>query len=108
MGNQASSVATALAVFEVVPGAAGIELKGTVSADAEAVAVRYGRTIFDLRGDGDGPRIQPDGFRGAEGSVGGKKRLPRSWTDHDGLHSSEARRRGLVLTFARKDAKTRA
>jgi hypothetical protein len=61
-------------------------VKGTVSASAEAVAVRYGRTIFDLRGDGDGPRIQPDGFRGAEGSVGGKKRLPRSWTDHDGLH----------------------
>ena len=79
-------------------------MKGTVSASAEAVAVRYGRTIFDLRGDGDGPRIQPDGFRGAEGSVGGKKPLPRSWTDHDGL--PYWRLDVEVLTFARSDAKT--
>ena len=46
MDNQASSVATALAVFEVVPGAAGIELKRTLRSDTEAVAVRYGRTIL--------------------------------------------------------------
>src|SRR5215204_4097737 len=105
MGNQASSVATALAVFEVVPGAAGIELKRTVSADAEAVAVRYGRTIFDLRGDGDGPRIQPDGFRGAEGSVDEKELLPRSW-NHDGLRHRRLGVEGLVLIFARNDAKT--
>ena len=78
-----------------------------MSADAEAVAVRYGRTIFDLRGDGDGPRIQPNGFRGAKGSVGGKELLPEvvDLMMASVIGGSASR---VSLTFAQKNAKTQA